>query len=227
MTKKAIVLLSGGFDSALNLSLAVENYQVVQCLFFDFGQKARLKEEKAVDQLCHHYKVSYQKVSLPWMRDITKTSLVNPDVSVPLGDEVDIQNDIQSAHTASQVWVPNRNGVFLNVGASFAESYEAHIVIPGFNKEEASTFPDNSEEFLDQSTKAFSYSTQNKVEVRCFTTYLTKAEMVSKALSMNLPFEKIWSCYQMGEKPCGQCESCKRLNRALVENGSSLLEVYQ
>jgi len=120
-------------------------------------------------------------------------------------------------NTAARVWVPNRNGVLINLASAYAERNQCKKVWVGFNREEAVTFPDNSQAFLEQATKALSYSTQNQVQVCCHTTQMDKIEMVQnlKKLDTRFPFELIWSCYQSGTEMCGQCESCQRYKRAM------------
>ncbi len=154
----------------------------------------------------------HRVVELPWLREITQSSLVNRSAQVPLNVSL---NDIsETQNTAKSVWVPNRNGIFLNIAASFAESLGAHVVIPGFNKEEASTFPDNSEDYVDAATLALSYSTSNAVEVECYTTQMLKAEIVQLGRELGLDFDGVWPCYFGEENPCGKCESCLRFERA-------------
>ena len=91
-------------------------------------------------------------------------------------------------------------------------------MVPGFNAEEATTFPDNSQAFLDQTTKAFSFSTANQVEAVCLTTALDKSAIVAQGKLLKVPFEKMWPCYQSLEKWCGRCESCQRSKRAMLNN---------
>jgi 7-cyano-7-deazaguanine synthase len=90
-------------------------------------------------------------------------------------------------------------------------------VVVGFNREEAATFPDNSEAFLDQTTRALSYSTMNGVEIICYTTHMDKIEICErlKKLARPFPHDFVWSCYHAGAEPCGRCESCGRHDRAL------------
>ena len=155
MMKSAIVLLSGGLDSAVNLFASKQSgLDVKLALTFDYGQRAATQEISAAKAIADKLDVPHQVISLPWLADATKTSLVNRGQSVPTGGDVVIEDFGRSEQTAKSVWVPNRNGVFLNIAASFAECLECDFVVPGFNAEEAVTFPDNSDEFLKQTTKS-------------------------------------------------------------------------
>src|SRR5690606_31317486 len=126
--------------------------------------------------------------------------------------------------TAKAVWVPNRNGVLINIAAAYVERFRARRVVVGFNREEATTLPDNSEAFLEQATRSLSFSTLNGVEVFCYTTRMNKVEICErlKKLEKRFPHELVWSCYHSGSEPCGRCESCGRHARALDEAGVRL-----
>lgn len=206
----AIILLSGGLDSAVSLAKAVKRIKVKLALTFDYNQKASSKEILAASLIARHYKVSHQIIKLPWLADITNTSLVLKEQKIP---EFDF-NKSNSKKTAKEVWVPNRNGVFVNIAASFAESLAYKYIICGFNKEEGETFPDNSEEFLMSTNKVLRYSTLSKVKLLSFVIKLNKKEIVEEGLKLEVPFEYLWSCYDGEEKMCGKCESCQRIIRA-------------
>lgn len=214
---RAVVLLSSGLDSTVNLYEARERADVVLALTFDYGQRAAPRELECARAIAEHAGVPHRVVSLPWFADFTNTALVKREAKVPTQKDVSIDDHKISQETAKAVWVPNRNGIFLNIAAGFAEGLQANWVVPGFNREEAATFPDNSEEFLTALTKSFSYSTANKVEVVCFTTRLNKTEIVRRGRELGAPFGLMWPCYFQGESPCGECESCQRFARAMKE----------
>ncbi len=213
LKKKSIVLLSSGLDSSVNFLLALRKTEIVLALTFDYGQRAAVREIEYSRALCARYGVHHKVIELPWLRDITKTSLVNAQVSIPL--EMSLDDLTQTTKTAESVWVPNRNGVFLNIAASFAETLNASVIIPGFNKEEAVTFADNSEDYLDAATVAFSYSTRSQVEVECYTTQMVKSEIAQLGQELGLDKSLVWSCYFGEPQPCEKCESCLRFARAM------------
>ena len=195
---------------------------VVLALTFDYGQRASSREIGHAAQLATHANVPHKVVALPWFRDFTRTSLINSDMAVPTDSQVSIDDFAASSESAKAVWVPNRNGIFLNIAAAFAEGLKADWIIPGFNAEEAVTFPDNSEAFLQATTKSLDLSTSNHVQVRCFTTHLNKTEIVRFGVELEVPFSMIWTCYFGGEQPCRRCESCQRFQRALKAGGVKL-----
>lgn len=219
---KSIVLLSGGLDSSVNLLKAKKEGEVLLGITFHYGQRAAEQELKSSIQLCQYIGVPHKYVEIPWIKDFGKSSLLDITKKIPIHSEVQIDHFEQSLKTASSVWVPNRNGILLNIAAGFAESLGANFVIPGFNLEEAQTFPDNSGDYLESLNQCFSFSTSNKVKAYSYTTQLNKQEIVKLGIDLNLPFEMIWPCYFSDEKWCGSCESCLRFKRALQNNSPSL-----
>jgi 7-cyano-7-deazaguanine synthase len=209
----SIVLLSGGLDSVVNLFEAQCAGQVLKALTFDYGQRASKKEIAAATFFCSQLKIEHQILDLSWLSRLTTTALVNENEKLPFLKNLD--DIIEGNQSAKAVWVPNRNGVFLNIAASFAESLGAQFVVPGFNKEEASTFPDNSQGYIDALNLSFGLSTLSQVKVKCFTTGLGKREIVTRAKVLNIDLDMVWSCYRGGVKKCGECESCQRTLRAL------------
>lgn len=218
----AVVLLSSGLDSAFNLLKTTQQFKVALALTFDYGQRAAAREVDRSAQLAKHYDVPHQVVALPWFKEFTKTTLVNHAGAVPSGKEIEIDSLERSLETAKSVWVPNRNGIFLNIAAGFAEGLGAQYIVPGFNLEEAQTFPDNSGAYLKSLDEAFAFSTQNRVHTHCYSTALNKSQIVKEAQRLDLPFKLLWPCYLDGAKWCGTCESCQRFTRALKENGIEL-----
>jgi len=214
--KRSLVLLSSGLDSTVNLYSALAESVVVLALTFDYGQRAATREIEHARDLAATLGIPHKVLALPWFRDFTRTSLVDSDQAVPTDANVGINDFELSTASAKAVWVPNRNGIFLNIAAAFAEGLNADWIIPGFNREEAVTFPDNSAAFLEATTRSLDYSTSNHVAVKCFTTELDKIEIVKLGRKLNVPFHKVWACYFGGEAQCGSCESCQRFARAMA-----------
>lgn len=216
---KAVVLLSSGLDSTVNLYEARKAGEVVLAVTFDYGQRAAQKEIEYSQKMTNELGVPHKVVALDFFKDFGVSSLVDTTKKLPLNDDVSIDDLKISQASAKSVWVPNRNGIFLNIAAGFAEALKADFVIPGFNLEEATTFPDNTQGFLDQLSQSFFFSTSNKVKARCYTTSLNKIEIVKRGIQLGVNFKSVWPCYQALQKPCGACESCKRAKRAFEANG--------
>lgn len=224
---KSVVCLSSGLDSTVNLYAALSDTEVVHTLTFSYGQKAADKEISCAKRISQALNIPHSVIDLPWLKNFGQSSLTNDQVRIPTGDLVSIDNFQVSMNTAKAVWVPNRNGIFLNIAAGLAESLKADLIIPGFNLEEATTFPDNSEAFMHCLDQSFSFSTANKVKVHCYTVKLNKNEIVKKGLALAVPFENTWPCYFAGSKWCGQCESCQRAQRAFKANSVNCSQWFE
>lgn len=212
-----IVLLSGGLDSVVNLALAVDKGEVLLGLTFDYGQRAADREIAASRNVCAYYSVPHRVVPLPWLEEAaSSSSLIRDKGEVPRLRPTDLLDERRTRASARSVWVPNRNGLFINIAAVLAESMKAGLVVTGFNREEGETFPDNSAEFLEAVNGSLAYSTRNRVRAVSYTRDLDKKGIVRTGLRRDVPFQEVWSCYLGREKMCGECESCRRLRRAIA-----------
>ena len=210
---KGIILLSGGLDSLVSLGLGMEKYGISLALTFDYGQKALEQEIMTSKNICDYYKIEHKIIKLDWLKNVTHTALVE-DKELPEG----IDNPEASAKS---VWVPNRNGLFLNIAGSFADGNDYDYIIIGANKEEGQTFPDNTQEFIDRINAEFEFSTQKHPKVVAPLINYDKNDIVKQAIEHNIPLEFVRSCYSDGKKHCGKCESCTRLKNALIANGDT------
>ncbi len=216
MRPKSILILSGGLDSTVSAWIAREQTQPLLALTFDYGQRAVIREIESATATCKILGVRHKVISLPWLSEMTDTALVNRKQPLPMLKESELDSAKTQA-TAKAVWVPNRNGVFLNIGAATAESLGADLLVTGFNREEGTTFPDNSAPFVRAADEFFWYSTLSKVKVLSYTQAMTKREIAARARALGIDLEKIWFCYEGGEKPCRKCESCARFYRAVAD----------
>jgi 7-cyano-7-deazaguanine synthase len=221
MPEQAIVLLSAGLDSTVGLALALEaGVEVTLALCFDYGQKAALRERQRAQSLAQHYQLELQIIELPWLGEITHTALSAttenelPDVGLNQLDQI----ASVTLASALKVWVPNRNGLLLNIAAAFADSRGETLILTGFNAEEAATFPDNTPQFSQAISHSLAFSTQIQPQVKSFVQALNKIEIFQEAVRLQVPLDLIWSCYRGGPLHCGHCESCSRLWRAAHAN---------
>jgi 7-cyano-7-deazaguanine synthase len=219
---RSVVLLSGGLDSVVNLKCAVDRGSIEVAITFDYGQAAARDEIRAAQECTAVLDVRHSVVALGdyWgllpeaMRGAGKT----PSYGGGPGDDRD--------RMLREAWIPNRNGVFVNIAAAFAEGSGAEAVVIGLNREEAEVFPDNSERFLDRLNDALAVSTLSGVRVVSFTTRLSKAEIVRMGIENGAPLEAIYSCYRPSDagRMCGECQSCVRLKQALISEGCRSLD---
>ncbi|HEX4922702.1 MAG TPA: 7-cyano-7-deazaguanine synthase QueC [Bdellovibrionales bacterium] len=208
----SVVLASGGLDSIVNLYEAVKSTGVKLALTFNYGQRAAQREAAAAAWHCKKLNVPHKILDVTWFRDFTNTSLVNRDKDVPVNMKLEDEQALEM--TAEAVWVPNRNGIMLNIAAGYAEGLGGSWVVPGFNREEALTFPDNSESFIESMNKSLYFSTNARVRVKCFTSGMNKVEIMARAVELGVDLNWLWPCYNDGDTICGECESCLRFRRA-------------
>ncbi len=213
--KTALLMLSGGLDSTVASYLAAEEYDVLLAISFDYGQRARRRELAASYGIASGMGIEHRTVFLPFFREFTNGPLTDVAQTLPTPKTADLDQPDLAQESANHVWVPNRNGIFIAIGAAWAEKLKADVLVVGFNAEEARTFPDNSADFVAKQNQALQYSTANGVQVIAPTLAWTKEQIVSAAKERDLPLELAWSCYDGGDQVCGECESCKRFDRAI------------
>lgn len=210
---KAVVLLSGGLDSTVCLKKAVDEDGAHLAMTFDYGQKAAKKEIAAARKICRKLKVKHEVLSLTWLGRLGRSALVAQNSKVP---KPGMEAEPESLHkTALDLWVPNRNGIFVNVAAAYAEALGLDTVIAGFNRDEAEFFPDNSVQYMAAANAALRFSTLAGIALESYTAYLSKQEIVKLGKEIGAPIDLLWCCYLGGQEPCGQCQSCVNFRKAM------------
>lgn len=215
----AVLLLSGGLDSVVSLALLKNEYRDIIALTFNYGQKSFIAEKESSAKIAKYYNLKHEIVHLDWLSNIS-TSALNNDNDVPMLTKSDLNSIDVTLNSSKSVWVPNRNGLFVNIAACYAEALGHDSIIIGANKEEAATFKDNSIDFINAVNFSLKNSTNSLIEIVAPLVQLSKTEIIKKAIELKVPFEFIHSCYSSNEKHCGKCESCLRLLRALEENSA-------
>jgi 7-cyano-7-deazaguanine synthase len=210
--KRALALVSGGLDSVVSLAQAADEMDVRLVVFFDYGQRAVERERNAVLGVVNYYDYPLKEVRLGWFDTLVPEGMRRQEPAADLASEPTLD-------TLDAVWIPNRNGVFLNIGAAFAEAYGCDYVVTGFNREEATEFPDNGEEYVSRVNGGLEMSTRSRVRVASFTQDLDKPQVLELGVQLRAPLSVIWSCYHSRERMCGRCASCKRLKAALAGVG--------
>ncbi len=228
-SKDAVALLSSGLDSSVAMALAIASgYRISLALTFDYGPRAPRREADHAGRIARHFGVPHRVLPLPWFQYFQRAgSLLKSQATLPAPSVAQLSDPNFSATSARAVWVPNRNGVLIEIAAGFAEDSGSESVIVGFNKEEAATFPDNSAAYLQALNGSLSYSTASGVTVISPTSAMTKPEIVAAAKRLDFPMDLLWSCYDAGPLMCGKCESCMRLKRAMNGNGVSYDALFE
>lgn len=223
--KKAISILSGGLDSVVATSLLAKDYDV-HAITFDYGQRSAEMEIKSSKVICGELGIDHTVIELPWLAQLGSSALTSeeevPELSMDQLDDKEVCDE-----TARKVWVPGRNVVFSSIALSFAEAEGAEKIIVGWDLEEAATFPDNSEEFLNAFNQLLEIGSLYDIQIEAPLINFNKKDIVKLGYDVRAPLELSYSCY-MGEKEhCGLCESCMRRKRAFMEANIKDLVEYK
>jgi 7-cyano-7-deazaguanine synthase len=214
---KAVVLLSGGLDSATTAAIAIaQGYQVI-ALSFRYGQRHE-KELVAAKKIAEALAIQEHFISEIDLAQWGGSSLT--DQSMPIPQEGLEPNIIPSTY------VPGRNTVFMAIALSLAEAKNAQAIYLGINAVDYSGYPDCRPEYLAAYQKLANLSSKAGVEGNAPQLIAplvkdSKLDIVRRALELNVPIADTWSCYQGGVIPCGLCDSCRIRDRALIEAGRS------
>lgn len=198
---KAIILLSGGLDSATTLFLAQQKNFSIKALIFDYGQKHK-KEIKAAVKIAEIAKVDYRivTVKIPW----SKSSLTNKAKKVPE----------KFSGKVPSTYVSGRNIIFLSYAASFAETIRAKAIFIGAHTQDYSGYPDCRKNFLEKFNQAVNLGIAGK-RIKLYYPLIdkNKKEIIQLGLKLGVPFKYTWSCYNGRKRPCQRCDSCRfRIN---------------
>lgn len=198
--KQGVILLSGGIDSATTLYFAMKQGYKLSAIIFDYNQRHK-KEIRYAMRLAGINDIRYYiiRAELPW----TMSSLTNRGIRVPLN------RNLQS-RKIPLTYVPGRNIIFLSYAVSLAESINAKKIFIGAHVQDYSGYPDCRPQFME----AFQYAAgagikAKNIEIVAPLLNKGKKEIIELGLSLGVPFQYTWSCYQGGQKPCLKCDSCR------------------
>lgn len=218
---EALVLLSGGVDSATCLAEAVARYgggQVIALSVY-YGQKHE-KELKAAEKIAAYYAVPLKTLDLTRIFEDSDCSLLKTSEREIPKESYDRQLARTDGLPVS-TYVPFRNGLFLSVAASVALSNGCHAVYYGAHSDDAAgnAYPDCSVRFNNAMGEAVFVGSGEQVHIEAPFLTLPKAEVVRRGLALGVPYALTWSCYEGGERPCGVCGTCRDRAAAFAANG--------
>lgn len=218
---KALVLFSGGIDSTTCLAIAVSKYgaENVTALSVSYGQK-HTKEIEAAEKIAAFYGVERLTLDLSEMFEWSSCSLLShSDKEIPHEEYSEQLKNTGGAPVST--YVPFRNGLFLSSAAAIAISKDCGEIYYGAHADDAAgnAYPDCSAEFNNAINSAIYIGSGNSVKVVAPFIGKTKADVVKMGLSLNVPYELTWSCYEGMEKPCGVCGTCRDRIKAFELNG--------
>ncbi|ASJ15783.1 7-cyano-7-deazaguanine synthase [Thermococcus chitonophagus] len=232
--KRAVVLFSGGLDSTACLYWAKRNYEEVIMLTVNYGSNEERVTNKVAEFFSKELNVPLKIIRLDFLEEFSKlagTTLVGGETPKVTAEE--LENIERAKETAKAVWVPARNLVLISVAASLLDAMGGGDIVVGFNAEEGATFPDNTQDFVERINKALELATINPVRVVAPLINLDKKGIAKLLKELDAKYEYSNSCYMPqgfteDGKPihCGQCESCVRRHRGLIEGIGEDRTVY-
>ena len=210
---KAVILISGGLDSATVIAQAKSDGYDCYALSFDYSQRHQV-ELNAAKRLCQQFGAKEHKIIKLDLSQIGGSALTDDSIAVPEDETSGIP----------VTYVPARNTIFLSVALGWAEVLGADRIFVGVNAVDYSGYPDCRPEYIAAFEKVANLATKMGVEdnnIRIVTPLidLTKAEIIQKGISLGVDYSQTVSCYQADEqgRACGKCDSC-RLRRQGFED---------
>ena len=233
--RRAVVSFSGGLDSTACLYWAKKNYDEVIMLTINYGSNEERVTNKVAEFFSKELNVPLKIVGLEFLEEFSKlrgTTLVGGETPKVTAQE--LENLEIAQETAKSVWVPARNVVLIAVAASLLDALGGGDIIVGFNAEEGMTFPDNTPEFVEKMNNMLEYGAMSDVKVVAPLIELDKKGIARLLKEFGAKYEYSNSCYMPkgfteDGKPihCGECESCIRRHRGLIDSIGEDKTVYQ
>ena len=204
--QRAVVLLSGGLDSATTLAIAIDQQYTCYCLSFDYGQR-HMAEVNFARELASSLGAKKHRVATIDIGAFGGSALTDNDIDVP--DYQDGDGEIPVTY------VPARNTVFLSYALGWAEVLEASDIFIGVNAVDYSGYPDCRPEYIDAFQKMSNLATRRGVQDQSITINtplidLSKAEIIRRGVDLRVDYSKTVSCYRLNAdgEACGRCDSC-------------------
>lgn len=222
---KAVVLLSGGLDSATCLALAMHQGYACYALSFDYGQRHR-SELDAAARLAAATQVNAFKVIRVDMSGIGGSALTDATLDVP--------EDEEAGDAIPITYVPARNTVFLSYALAWAEVLGADAIFIGVNALDYSGYPDCRPAFIAAFQEMANLATRAGIEGRILKVEtpliaMTKAEIIRTGLALQVDYSLTVSCYQADAqgRACGKCDSCRFRRKGFADVGHPDPTPYQ
>lgn len=201
---KAVLSLSGGLDSTSALHLYKQD--IKKAVFFSYGSRQNRQELKRAFYNTQKLNIPFQVINVEPIFKNIKSALLS-DSELPKGD--------YNKDNMSQLIVPFRNGIFLSILASIAESDELDTIMLASHTGDHYLYPDCRPEFNQAMRDAVKYGTTNNVTFFYPFENSTKKDIVERAASIDMDFKNTYSCYTGNEVHCGECPTCKERKEAM------------
>lgn len=200
--KKAVVLLSGGMDSAVCAAIAKNDGYNIYVLHVNYGQRTNKKEMSCAKNLANYYNaLDFKVIGLDFLKEIGGSGLVDSSIELPTSETGGIPPS----------YVPFRNSILLSLATAWAEVVGAGAIYYGANSIDFSGYPDCRPSFFEAFQKLIDNGTKDETNIKLMTPlgYMSKSDIVKKGIELRVPFENTWSCYTENDNACGVCDSCR------------------
>ena len=208
--KKAVILLSGGQDSTTCLAWAKSNFDEIQGICFDYGQRHKIEIESA-KKIAEKAEISLKIQKIDLFEGLTKNALTDEDIEINEGNEDELPS----------TFVPGRNLIFLSTAAIYARQLGIENIVTGVCQTDYSGYPDCREEFIKSAEKTISLAMDLKFKIHTPLMWLTKAEsveLIRKHEGLEL-LKYSHTCYKGSRPACGECPACKLRLKGFKEAG--------
>ena len=197
-----LVVYSGGLDSYTLLNKAMKNFDRIEAITFNYGQKHN-KEIEYAKSNCVELNIKHEVVNLDLENILAGSALVG-DIDIPEGN--------YDKEKMKQTIVPNRNMIMISVAASLVIKNDIEYLWYAAHSGDHEIYPDCRPEFIDKMAAVLEICDYHKIKFEAPFQNLSKNEIVATGLSMGLDYSKTWTCYEGKEKPCGKCSACLELS---------------
>ena len=214
--KRAVILVSGGMDSATAVYEAMERGYEPYFLHTSYGQQTETKE-------CECAKALAEEVEAADMLHIETEHLAAIGASSLTDEELDVEEADLDSDEIPASYVPFRNANLLSMAVSYAEANECSAVFIGAHSEDFSGYPDCRPAFFEAFQEVINVGTKPETEIELIAPFVewSKTEIAERGLELNVPYELTWSCYRDEEPACGKCDACAFRLEAFRNAGSS------
>jgi 7-cyano-7-deazaguanine synthase len=202
-TKGAVVLVSGGMDSATAAIEARNRGYELYLLHTSYGQETESKELECATALAEYLDVeNFLQIETTHLARIGASSLTD--------DSIDIEEADLDSEEIPTSYVPFRNANLLSMAVSYAEANDCDALFIGAHSEDYSGYPDCRPEFFDAFQQVINVGTKPETEIELIAPFVdwSKTEIAERGIELNVPYEITWSCYRDESPACGTCDAC-------------------
>ena len=211
--KRVLVVASGGLDSTVAATWAVDQGWDVALLHFEYHCRAEAKEIEAIEAIAKRLGCKLIQIPTNIFTEVIGGSSLTTDLDkeITRGDV-----GVEYAHE----WVPARNLIMLSIATGVAEAHGYDAIILGNNLEESGAYPDNEMMFIRKLNAVMPYAVNvdKRVEILMPVGNLMKHEIVKLGMEIDAPLDLCWSCYEAGDIHCGSCGPCTMRKTAFAMN---------